>query len=594
MPAVGVIVKEVTCVISGILLVFDINNPLTKLCKTKTTITHHQEFNIEHFYLEELVYQCFLYRAIHDLGWNVNKHSSAEQLDFDCPVGNLQHSYHNLIKYLQCARNDLVNLEHSPYNHTTSSTSVVPTTTTSSSSGAVPTTSTTTSSSSAAPTTATTTSSTSSSVTPITTTSSTPDVPSTTSSAVPTTTSSPVVITSSSTTSSTSAATPTGGDAFNCPVGLPYSCQNTTAIADTCCFESPGGLILQTQFWDVSPATGPNNSWTIHGLWPDNCDGTYQQFCDPAREYTNLTQILQSFGRQDLVDYALTYWASNSGSAESFWEHEFGKHGTCMSTFDPPCYPNYSPGAEVVDFFERTESLFQELPSYDWLAAAGILPSTTVKYTPQQFQDALSPHHGGNQIYLGCSGGQIDELWYYFYVQGSVQEGNLQPTQFGSSSCTAPFYYYPKGYVPPTSTKTSTAGATATACSTATATPFAGKGYVYVYNSAGAQQGFLISAGKWYNTAGTPATYTSSSTTGQGPFTLTTSKGLCGIQADNSLLCDASITTGAQFYSNGSLLQYGDSSYFSAATTPSGQTQGTLFAGDAMAVDVTLSWVPRC
>ncbi|KAK6434878.1 Ribonuclease T2 precursor (RNase T2) [Oleoguttula sp. CCFEE 5521] len=452
----------------------------------------------------------------------------------------------------------------------------------------------TTSSSSAVPTTVTTSSSTSSSVTPFTTTSSTPDVPSTTSSAVPTTTSSPVVITSSSTTSSTSAATPTGGDAFNCPAGLPYSCQNTTVQADTCCFESPGGLILQTQFWDVSPATGPNNSWTIHGLWPDNCDGTYQQFCDPAREYTNLTQILQSFGRQDLVDYALTYWASNSGSAESFWEHEFGKHGTCMSTFDPPCYPNYSPGVEVVDFFQRTESLFQELPSYDWLAAAGILPSTTVKYTPQQFQDALSPHHGGNQIYLGCSGGQIDELWYYFYVQGSVQEGNLQPTQFGSSSCTAPFYYYPKGYVPPTSTKTTTAGATATACSTATATPFAGKGYVYVYNSAGTQQGFLISAGKWYNTAGTPATYTSSSTTGQGPFTLTTSKGLCGIQADNSLLCDASITTGAQFYSNGSLLQYGDSSYFSAATTPSGQTQGTLFAGDAMAVDVTLSWVPRC
>ncbi|KAK6434879.1 hypothetical protein LTR95_008939 [Oleoguttula sp. CCFEE 5521] len=120
MPAVGVIVKEVTCVISGILLVFDINNPLTKLCKTKTTITHfhqhYQEFNIEHFYLEGLVYQWFLYRAIHDLSWNVNKHSSAEQLDFNCPVDNLQCSYHDRIEYLQCARNDLVNLEYSPYN----------------------------------------------------------------------------------------------------------------------------------------------------------------------------------------------------------------------------------------------------------------------------------------------------------------------------------------------------------------------------------------------------------------------------------------------------------------------------------------------
>ena len=45
------------------------------------------------------------------------------------------------------------------------------------------------------------------------------------------------------------------------------SCHNTTAVSNTCCFNSPGGLLLQTQFWDTNPATGPTNSWTIHGLW---------------------------------------------------------------------------------------------------------------------------------------------------------------------------------------------------------------------------------------------------------------------------------------------------------------------------------------
>lgn len=45
------------------------------------------------------------------------------------------------------------------------------------------------------------------------------------------------------------------------------SCQNTTVVQDTCCFNAPGGQLLQTQFWDASPATGPTNSWTIHGLW---------------------------------------------------------------------------------------------------------------------------------------------------------------------------------------------------------------------------------------------------------------------------------------------------------------------------------------
>jgi len=34
------------------------------------------------------------------------------------------------------------------------------------------------------------------------------------------------------------------------------SCQNTTAVADLCCFNAPGGQLLQTQFWDTSPSTG--------------------------------------------------------------------------------------------------------------------------------------------------------------------------------------------------------------------------------------------------------------------------------------------------------------------------------------------------
>jgi len=45
------------------------------------------------------------------------------------------------------------------------------------------------------------------------------------------------------------------------------SCHNTSAVADLCCFNAPGGELLQTQFWDTAPVTGPSDSWTIHGLW---------------------------------------------------------------------------------------------------------------------------------------------------------------------------------------------------------------------------------------------------------------------------------------------------------------------------------------
>ena len=79
------------------------------------------------------------------------------------------------------------------------------------------------------------------------------------------------------------------------------SCHNTTAQENLCCFNSPGGALLQTQFWDTNPPTGPDDSWTLHGLWPDNCDGTYEANCDPRRAYTNITEILQAAGADETM-----------------------------------------------------------------------------------------------------------------------------------------------------------------------------------------------------------------------------------------------------------------------------------------------------
>lgn len=58
-----------------------------------------------------------------------------------------------------------------------------------------------------------------------------------------------------------------GGTPESCPNPLGLSCHNTTAVANLCCFNAPGGQLLQTQFWDTAPATGPDDSWTLHGLW---------------------------------------------------------------------------------------------------------------------------------------------------------------------------------------------------------------------------------------------------------------------------------------------------------------------------------------
>ena len=50
-----------------------------------------------------------------------------------------------------------------------------------------------------------------------------------------------------------------------CPSDSVLSCSADDTAS--CCFNSPGGSLLQTQFWDYDPSDGPTDSWTIHGLW---------------------------------------------------------------------------------------------------------------------------------------------------------------------------------------------------------------------------------------------------------------------------------------------------------------------------------------
>lgn len=59
-----------------------------------------------------------------------------------------------------------------------------------------------------------------------------------------------------------------------------------------------------------------------------------------------------------------TYWLSNSEGPESFWEHEWSKHGTCISTIEPSCYSNYQVGEEAVAFFQVVVDLFKSLDTY--------------------------------------------------------------------------------------------------------------------------------------------------------------------------------------------------------------------------------------
>ncbi|KAH8898934.1 ribonuclease T2 [Thozetella sp. PMI_491] len=357
------------------------------------------------------------------------------------------------------------------------------------------------------------------------------------------------------------------------------SCTSAASSStNTCCVNKPGGLFIQTQFWDTNPVTGPSNSWTIHGLWPDNCDGTYDESCDSSRAYTNIGGILQSFGKSDLVTYMNTYWQSNDGTPESFWEHEWSTHGTCVSTIEPSCYSSYTKGQEAADYFQIVVNLFKTLDTYTALANAGITPSSSKTYTSSAIISALTAVTGKTPVIL-CSSGEFYQVYYGFYTNGPLANAAFVPTTVLGQSSNCPssgVKYLPKsGSSTPTTTSS---GSSPTGTGT-----FSGSGYLNAYYS-GSQDGCLISAGTWYTT-GTCATYTATAS-GSG-FTLTSSKGNCGI-VSGAFSCGSGVTA-TVFTASGGKLAYSGQTTFYATVVPTGSTQATVYTA-SKTYSVSFQW----
>ncbi|QRW07098.1 ribonuclease T2 family [Ceratobasidium sp. AG-Ba] len=181
------------------------------------------------------------------------------------------------------------------------------------------------------------------------------------------------------------------GQAKSCGLYGPLSCRNSTVQTNLCCLNAPGGQFLLTQIWGVNPNIGPSRAWTVHGLWPDLCNGNYSGNCAPDRELSNITAILRQNGQRSLLKVMNKYWLSNNGTNENFWEHEYNKHGTCISTLEPKCFKktHKEPFLEVTAYFSKTMELYKKLPTYKWLKAKGITPSTTRTYNLTQIHDAI-------------------------------------------------------------------------------------------------------------------------------------------------------------------------------------------------------------
>ncbi|KAL3453761.1 ribonuclease T2-like protein [Aspergillus insuetus] len=365
------------------------------------------------------------------------------------------------------------------------------------------------------------------------------------------------------------------------------SCRTSYHGQDRCCFNYPGGQMLQTQFWDADPAIGPESSWTIHGLWPDHCNGGFDQFCDSRRRYSNISLILVDAGRRDLLDQMSTYWKDYKGDDPNLWEHEWNKHGTCVSTLETHCYSDYYPQQEVVDYFDKTVELFHDLPTFETLSNAGIVPSYDQTYTRGEIEDALSKTHGAT-VTVRCRSHRLQEVWYFFNVEGPLQTGRFVPSEPDGQTSNCPssgIFYQPK-----TSNKNPDHKPTTTRRPhepTGTGSPFIGRGNLVV-SSMGHQRGCIIGRGTWYS-SGTCATFKGTKIS-DGTFTLETRKGGCAFQ-DDVFTCGSQVSNPVEFSIEDGKLSFKGNTTFFADKAPKGNVQSDIFASEGdHPIELSIGW----
>ena len=219
-----------------------------------------------------------------------------------------------------------------------------------------------------------------------------------------------------------------------------------------------------------------------------------------------------------------------------------------------------------------------------FLSAAGITPSSTKTYTSSAILAALKAPRGVDVV-IQCSDSALDEVWYFYNTQGSVQTGKFVPAGPDGSKSNCPstgVKYLPKsgssGGGGTTTTKTTSGGGTSP-----TGTPYSGKGTLAVTDN-GKQTGCLISSGVWMVGA-TCATYTAAAS-GSG-FTLTSSKGPCAVTS--GVFGCASGNKAEVFTQAGGLLASGGDAKWYADSTPSGTTQVQVKTGSASQT-ITVAW----
>jgi len=121
------------------------------------------------------------------------------------------------------------------------------------------------------------------------------------------------------------------------------------------------------------------NTWVVHGLWPSQAHSGkhYGPFNCEDKPFDGAKV-------QPIIDDLHKYWPNlmKNKVDDSFWQHEWEKHGTCA------CQKN---SCTELEYFKQGIELRNWLKFEENLKTAGIVPSLVKEYKMSDIKTALGP-----------------------------------------------------------------------------------------------------------------------------------------------------------------------------------------------------------
>jgi len=206
-----------------------------------------------------------------------------------------------------------------------------------------------------------------------------------------------------------------------CPTYDIVACNNNNGLVNKCCVPDQGHLVLSLQWLpSYCKNAGKNkpckkgtlkkverDTWTLHGLWPGNCDGiTYMTNCNPEREEENIEEVIRSRDKELLSEMEKIWLSGNPDPLKDnnwFWAHEWNKHGQCVSTITPQCLgSNYQPNDDIISYFEKAVELRSTYDLFPILEQADIVPNDKEGYSLDTLQSAFRNAFNNTQVEINC------------------------------------------------------------------------------------------------------------------------------------------------------------------------------------------------